>query len=77
MKPEREVWEACARSRRPRCAVIRLPVEVRYLGELCLPDVPLDQQVYVSGPDRETGVFAVHRDDAKAMQAWVAWYYTT
>lgn len=59
----------------PPHARIVLPAAVGKLLDYTLPDVPLDEQVFVSDPLEHRWLHVVHRDHADAMRDWLAWYH--
>lgn len=61
---------------RPDCVVVPLPMRVdRVMGYL-LPDVPVNEQVFVLDPNDPTWLHVVHRDNEAAMADWLRWYHS-
>jgi len=60
---------------RPPHVVIVLPMKVCKVMEYLLPDVPVEEQVFVADPQDPRWLHVVHRDDADAMRDWLAWYH--
>ena len=67
---------ACVQPARPRCSVIHFPQDLENIAKMTLPDVPLDEQVFVTDPKERSWMFCVRTEDADAMAAWLRWYHS-
>lgn len=59
---------------RPDCITWKV-LPVRNWQKYVLPNVPLDEQVFISDPYDPGWSFTVHRDDEAALRSWLDWYH--
>jgi hypothetical protein len=60
---------------RPDCIMWKR-MHVRNWEQYVLPNVPLDEQVFVSDPRDPEWTFTVHQNDEAALRSWLDWYHS-